>query len=235
MQGRRCLRAAGRGMFVWASWTAASRRSKPDAAAGSGRRAPRHHRRRHAEPAQPRLPARYGGHWRKRRGPGSDTFWSVAQGHVPLRARHDARRCRGGRRQLYVEMLEAGFGRVGEFHYLHHDKDGGHYAISPRWPCALRRQRASETGIALTLLPVFYAHAGFGGTAPGEGQRRFINDRRVWRGCWSACRKAADRYAARRRHRRRHRTACAPSRRRSLPTSWPWPAMRRSTSTSPSR
>ena len=26
--------------------------------------------------------------------------------------------------QLYVEMLEAGFTRVGEFHYLHHDRDG---------------------------------------------------------------------------------------------------------------
>ena len=35
---------------------------------------------------------------------------------------------------------------------------------------------ASATGIALTLLPVFYAHAGFGGTPPAEGQRRFIND-----------------------------------------------------------
>jgi formiminoglutamate deiminase len=35
---------------------------------------------------------------------------------------------------------------------------------------------ADETGIGLTLLPVFYAHAGFGGVAPGEGQRRFIHD-----------------------------------------------------------
>jgi formiminoglutamate deiminase len=34
------------------------------------------------------------------------------------------------------------------------------------------------TGIGLTLLPVFYAHSGFGGGAPNEGQRRFINDPR---------------------------------------------------------
>ena len=33
---------------------------------------------------------------------------------------------------------------------------------------------AAETGIGLTLLPVFYAHAGFGGQAPGSGQRRFV-------------------------------------------------------------
>jgi formiminoglutamate deiminase len=32
------------------------------------------------------------------------------------------------------------------------------------------------TGIALTLLPVFYAHSGFGGRAPEPLQRRFIND-----------------------------------------------------------
>ena len=35
---------------------------------------------------------------------------------------------------------------------------------------------AAETGIGLTLLPVFYAHSGFGGLAPNDGQRRFIND-----------------------------------------------------------
>ncbi|TIL62016.1 MAG: formimidoylglutamate deiminase, partial [Mesorhizobium sp.] len=35
---------------------------------------------------------------------------------------------------------------------------------------------AAETGIGLTLLPVFYAHSSFGGAAPNEAQRRFIND-----------------------------------------------------------
>ena len=76
--------------------------------------------------------------------------------------------------QLYMEMLEAGFGRVGEFHYLHHHTDGRHYAniaeLAERIAAA-----ASQTGIALTLLPVLYAHSGFGGLEPVEGQRRFIN------------------------------------------------------------
>ena len=35
---------------------------------------------------------------------------------------------------------------------------------------------AAETGIGMTLLPVFYAHAGFGGTPPTPGQARFITD-----------------------------------------------------------
>jgi len=77
--------------------------------------------------------------------------------------------------QLYVEMLEAGFSRVGEFHYLHHDRDGKSYAsiaeMAERVAAA-----AAETGIGLTLLPVFYAHSSFGGAAPNEGQQRFIND-----------------------------------------------------------
>jgi formimidoylglutamate deiminase len=74
---------------------------------------------------------------------------------------------------LYVEMLEQGFTRVGEFHYLHHDRDGSHYADIGEM--AARIAQAAETsGIALTLLPSFYAHGSFGGAAPHDGQRRFI-------------------------------------------------------------
>ncbi|QDH73674.1 formimidoylglutamate deiminase [Brevundimonas sp. M20] len=75
----------------------------------------------------------------------------------------------------FAEMLEGGFTRVGEFHYLHNDPDGRAYA--DRGELAGRiAAAAEEAGIALTLLPVFYAHAGFGGTPPAHGQRRFIND-----------------------------------------------------------
>jgi formiminoglutamate deiminase len=77
--------------------------------------------------------------------------------------------------QAYVEMLEAGFTRVGEFHYIHHDVSGAPYGN----PAELAEQiaaAAQATGIGLTLLPVFYAHAGFGGRAPDSAQRRFIND-----------------------------------------------------------
>ena len=74
----------------------------------------------------------------------------------------------------YVEMLEAGYTRVGDFHYLHHAPDGAPYdnpaELSDRIFSA-----AEQTGIALTHLPVFYAHGGFGPKAPAEGQRRFLN------------------------------------------------------------
>lgn len=75
----------------------------------------------------------------------------------------------------YIEMLESGFTRVGEFHYLHHDPSGAPYA-DPAAMAAAIVAAADESGIGLTLLPVFYAHAGFGGTAPSRGQRRFIHD-----------------------------------------------------------
>lgn len=76
--------------------------------------------------------------------------------------------------QLYVEMLEAGFARVGEFHYLHHDEDGRPYADIGEMAGRIAAS-SSAAGIGLTLLPVFYAHSGFGAAAPSEGQRRFIN------------------------------------------------------------
>jgi hypothetical protein len=75
--------------------------------------------------------------------------------------------------QAYMEMLEAGFTRVGEFHYLHHDCDGKAYANAAELfdrICAA----ALTTGIELTLLPVFYAPGNFGGQAPTRGQLRFI-------------------------------------------------------------
>ncbi len=77
--------------------------------------------------------------------------------------------------QAYVEMLQGGFTRVGEFHYLHHGPDGRPYARlgEMAWRIA---EAAAATGIGLTLLPVYYAQGGFGGAPPAPGQRRFLND-----------------------------------------------------------
>ncbi|MER8425072.1 formimidoylglutamate deiminase [Mesorhizobium sp. M1403] len=109
------------------------------------------------------------------RGPSADSFWSWREVMYRFALSMTPDQVEAVAAQLYVEMLEAGFSRVGEFHYLHHDRDGRPYAniaeMAERIIAA-----ASETGIGLTLLPVFYAHSSFGGAAPNEGQRRFIND-----------------------------------------------------------
>jgi formiminoglutamate deiminase len=109
------------------------------------------------------------------RGPSADSFWSWREVMYRFALSMTPDQVEAVAAQLYVEMLEAGFSRVGEFHYLHHDRDGKPYAnlaeMAERIAAA-----ASETGIGLTLLPVFYAHSSFGGAAPNAGQRRFIND-----------------------------------------------------------
>jgi len=108
------------------------------------------------------------------RGPDADSFWSWRTVMYRFALQMNPDQVQAVAAQLYMEMLEAGFGRVGEFHYLHHDPEGRPYADIGEM--ALRiAAAAGETGIGLTLLPVFYAHSGFGGTAPIEGQRRFVN------------------------------------------------------------
>ena len=74
----------------------------------------------------------------------------------------------------YVEMLEAGFTRVGEFHYLHNDIGGAPYA-DPGEMAARIAAASVTTGIGLTLLPCLYTYGGFGNAAPNSGQARFLN------------------------------------------------------------
>lgn len=74
---------------------------------------------------------------------------------------------------LFVEMLEAGYTSVCEFHYLHHDRDGRPYA-DPATLALCIREAAARAGIGLTLVPVLYQQGGFGGVPPTDGQRRFI-------------------------------------------------------------
>lgn len=111
----------------------------------------------------------------ERRGPSPDSFWTWRDimYRFVKRANPDDIQAIAG--QAYVEMLESGFTRVGEFHYLHHDVDGRPYADRAIM-CAAIAAAAAETGIGLTLLPVFYAHAGFGAMPPRPDQRRFIHD-----------------------------------------------------------
>lgn len=107
------------------------------------------------------------------RGDSTDTFWTWRETMYRFALAMTPDDVAAVATLLYVEMLERGFTRVGEFHYLHHDRDGSHYADPAEM--ATRIAEASEaSGIALTLLPSFYAHGSFGGVAPHDGQRRFI-------------------------------------------------------------
>jgi formimidoylglutamate deiminase len=109
-----------------------------------------------------------------RAGPGGDSFWTWRQAMYAFLDRVDADAFEAIAAQAYVEMLKAGYTGVAEFHYVHHDRAGRPFGD----PAELARRvvaAAGTTGIALTLLPVFYAHAGFGGAPPAVGQRRFVH------------------------------------------------------------
>ena len=103
---------------------------------------------------------------------GEDTFWTWRARMYEFVARLEPGHCRAIAAMAYMEMLEHGFTAVGEFHYLHHDPLGRPYANQAEMSeqCIAA---ATDAGIALTLLPTFYAHGGFG-AAPEDAQRRFV-------------------------------------------------------------
>ena len=105
---------------------------------------------------------------------GGDSFWTWRQAVYAFVDHVDADAFEAIAAQAYVEMLKAGYTAVAEFHYVHRDPQGNPYAD----PAELARRvaaAAGAAGIALTLLPVFYAHSGFGGALPTAGQRRFVH------------------------------------------------------------
>ena len=109
-----------------------------------------------------------------RRSATRDSFWTWREAMYAFLDRVDADAFEAIAAQAYVEMLRAGYTAVAEFHYVHHDPGGKPYADPTELAHRIVRA-AREAGIALTLLPVFYAHSGFGGLPPVPGQRRFVH------------------------------------------------------------
>ena len=111
----------------------------------------------------------------ERRGESGDSFWTWRELMYRFLERVGPDELEALAAFAFAEMLEAGFTRVGEFHYLHHDRDGAPFA-DPGELASRLAAAAAQTGIGLTLLPVLYAHGGFGGAPAGARQRRFLND-----------------------------------------------------------
>jgi formimidoylglutamate deiminase len=104
-----------------------------------------------------------------------DSFWTWRETMYRFAARMDPDSTYAVAAQLYVEMLEAGYTSVCEFHYLHHAPDGRPYAD----PAAMSRAliaAARDTGIRMTLLPVLYMTGGFDGRVLSARQQRFGHD-----------------------------------------------------------
>lgn len=101
-----------------------------------------------------------------------DTFWSWREVMYRFLDKLRPEDVQAIAAQLYVEMLEAGYTAVGEFHYVHGRTGGVLYdnlaELAERIVSA-----AQQSGIGLTLLPVLYQQGSFDGRALAGGQQRF--------------------------------------------------------------
>ena len=102
-----------------------------------------------------------------------DDFWTWREAMYQCALSVDPDQAESIATMLYAEMLRHGYTHVAEFHYLHHDKDGKHYAHLAEM--GERMVSAAKTaGIKITLVPVFYQRANFG-VDFNPRQRRFIS------------------------------------------------------------
>jgi formimidoylglutamate deiminase len=106
----------------------------------------------------------------------SDDFWSWREAMYSLAGSLDPPSMRGTGRRAYGEMAAAGYGVVGEFHYVHHQPDGTPYPEPNALAIALA-EAALESGLRIVLLPAAYHRAGWDGDdlPPSAGQRRFCD------------------------------------------------------------
>ena len=133
----------------------------------------------HAQRALPRFPARDGGPRRIRAAIPPTTSGPGARRCTASSTRLTPDDVEAIARHLYIEMLQHGYTAVAEFHYLHHDRERPPLRRPRGDGPAHHRAPPRDSGIALTLLPVLYAHGGFGHKPLSPAQRRFAQRPRV--------------------------------------------------------
>ena len=107
----------------------------------------------------------------------NDDFWSWREAMYRLASALEPDSMRAVAARAYAEMAAAGYGAVGEFHYVHHRPDGTPYE-EPNAMAIAVAEAAVEVGLAIVLLPAAYHRAGWDGgdLPPSPGQRRFCDD-----------------------------------------------------------
>ncbi len=104
----------------------------------------------------------------------ADDFWSWRTEMFRLAGALDPERMRDVAARAYAEMAAAGYGAVGEFHYVHNQPDGTPYADANVMAHVVA-EAAVEQGLSIVLLPAAYHRDGWDGRdrEPAAGQRRF--------------------------------------------------------------
>ena len=111
----------------------------------------------------------------ERRSAGQDSFWtwrSLMYRFLDALTPDDVEAIAA---MAMVEMAEAGFAAVTEFHYLHHAPGGARYDNLAEMAARIAAA-AQTTGMGLTLLPVLYQQGGCDGRELAGGQLRFGNN-----------------------------------------------------------
>jgi formimidoylglutamate deiminase len=102
-----------------------------------------------------------------------DDFWSWRTEMYRLASTHTPESMHEVGLRVYGQMAAAGYGAVGEFHYVHHQPDGTPYPEPNAMAIALA-EAARACGLEITLLPAAY-HRGGPGRPPDRGQLRFCD------------------------------------------------------------
>jgi formimidoylglutamate deiminase len=105
-----------------------------------------------------------------------DDFWSWREAMFALAGALDPRSMRTVAEAVFREMRAAGYGTVGEFHYVHHRPDGTPYE-DPNVLAIAVAEAAQAAGLGIVLLPAAYHRNGWDGgdRPPHGGQLRFCD------------------------------------------------------------
>jgi formimidoylglutamate deiminase len=95
----------------------------------------------------------------ERSGRPDDDFWSWREGMYALAERLDPDGVRAVAGRVYAEMVAAGYGVVGEFHYVHH-RPGGTPYDEPNAMALAVAEASADAGLRLVLLPAAYHRGG---------------------------------------------------------------------------
>lgn len=106
----------------------------------------------------------------------ADDFWTWRTEMFRLAGALDPDRMADVATRVYREMRAAGYGAVGEFHYVHHQPDGTPYE-QPNVMAMTVARAARGAGLEIVLLPAAYHRNGWDGAdrPPQPGQRRFCD------------------------------------------------------------
>ncbi len=121
----------------------------------------------------------------EKRGSGQDSFWTWRTLMYRFLERLTPDDVQAIAAMVMMEMAEAGYAAVAEFHYLHHAPGGQTYGNLAEMSAQIAAA-AAQTGLGLTHLPVLYERGGCDGRVLASGQLRFGNDmdrfERLWQG-----------------------------------------------------